>query len=90
MTNNEIDKIAKRIASIVVQALEDKQLEWDRDLITELQEFQPPSKDKEQILLAELAKCMTLLDSYLKAENYEQCSRLKRKITEIETKLNQL
>jgi len=65
MTNNEIDKIAYKIAGIVVKALEDKQHEWDRDLVMELQEFVPPQKDQEQVLLADLAKCMTLLDSYL-------------------------
>ena len=52
-----------------------------------LLELQP---DQEEELLAELARCMTLLDKYLKAEQYEKCELMKKKIKTIETKLKNL
>ena len=55
-----------------------------KDLISE---WQP---DEEEDLLAELAKSMTLLDKYLKAEQYEKCEVLKNKIKTIENKLKNL
>jgi len=46
--------------------------------------------DEEEDLLAELAKCMTLLDKYLKTEQYEKCEIIKNKIKTIENKLRRL
>jgi len=89
MTEQEINKIAIQVADIVIQALERKQLEWDTNLVAELQEF-VPRKETEQELLADLAKYMTMLDYELKHENYRECEILKNKINTIETKLNNL
>ena len=36
--------------------------------------------DVEEELLAELARCMTLMSKYLAEEKYEQCELLKRKL----------
>tara|TARA_R100001086_G_C11787701_1_gene245379 strand:- start:145 stop:417 length:273 start_codon:yes stop_codon:yes gene_type:complete len=90
MTEQEIVRIAIKMADIVIKALERKQLEWDSNLIAELQEFVPHKEETEQELLSELAKYMTMLDYELQNENYRQCEVLKNKIKSIETKLNNL
>jgi len=90
MTDKQIEQIAIRVADIVIQALEEKQTEWDKALVEDLQEFVPPAQDEEQVLLAELSKLMTLLDSYLKAEDYTSCAIVQKEIIKIETKLNNI
>lgn len=90
MTNDEINKLANKVADIVIQALEDKQTQWDNTLVANLQEFVPRVQESESQLLAELAKCMTMLDYELKNENYKECQVLQDKIKLIETKLNNL
>ena len=52
--------------------------------------FVPPNEDEEQVLLAELARLMTLLSSYLEKEEYQKCAVIQNKIKRIETKLNKL
>ena len=44
-------------------------------------------KEKEEELLSELAKCMTLMNVYTEKEEYEKCAVLKKKITTIKRKL---
>ena len=80
MTDKEIDKLAHKVARLVINNLHE-------GLISGLNEWEP---DQEEELLAELAKCMTLLDKYLKAEDYEKCDLLQKKIKTIETKLRNL
>ena len=46
--------------------------------------------DHEEELLAELARCMTLMSKYLAEEKYEQCELLKKKTKTIEQKLKNL
>ena len=57
MTDRQIEQIAIRVADIVIQALEDKQQEWDKALVADLHE-----QNTEQQLLAQLAAFMTQLD----------------------------
>ena len=80
MTENEIEKLAQRIAKLIINNLHE-------GLISGMNEWDP---DEEEDLLAELAKCMTLLDKYLKAEQYEKCEVMKNKIKTIENKLKNL
>jgi CO dehydrogenase nickel-insertion accessory protein CooC1 len=80
MTNNEIEILAQRVAKLIINHMHE-------GLISGLNEWEP---DQEEELLAELAKCMTLLDKYLKAEDYEKCDLLQKKIKTIETKLKNL
>ncbi len=47
MTDRQIEQIAIRVADIVIQALEDKQQEWDKALVADLHESLP-QQDKEQ------------------------------------------
>ncbi len=80
MTDEQIEKLALRVARLIVNNLHE-------GLMSGLNEWEP---DEEEELLAELAKCMTLLDKYLKAEDYEKCEILKNKIKLIEQKLKNL
>ena len=80
MTDKQIEQLAQRIAKLIINNLHE-------GLISGLNEWEP---DEEEDLLAELAKCMTLLDKYLKAEQYEKCELMKNKIKKIENKLRNL
>ena len=83
MTDRQIEQMAIRVADIVIQALEDKQQEWDKALVADLQ-----SQNTEQQLLAQLATAMTQLDFALSNEDYTQCAELKKQILKIENQLN--
>jgi len=77
MTDNEIEKLAQKVAKLIINNLHEGLIaEWE--------------PDEEEDLLAELARCMTLLDKYLKEEQYEKCELLKNKIRLIEEKLKNL
>jgi len=80
MTDKEIERLAQRVAKLIINNLHE-------GLLDGLNEWKP---DEEEDLLAELAKCMTLLDKYLKAEQYEKCEIMKNKIKLIEQKLKNL
>ncbi len=77
MTDGQIEQLAQRVAKIILDQLHE-------GLLIDMQ------PDEEEDLLAELAKCMTLLDKYLKAEQYEKCEIMKNKIKTIERKLKNL
>ena len=77
MTDKEIDKLAHKVAGIILTNLH----------AAVIPDLYP---DEEEELLAELARCMTLLDKYLKEEKYEKCEIMKNKIKQIENKLNNL
>ncbi len=78
MTDKDIEKIAQRVAEILYEKAHNEI------------SFGIPEEDEEQLLLAELAKSMTLLDSYLKQEQYDKCAIIQNKIKRIENKLNKL
>ena len=78
MTEDEIDKIAQKVADLVLDGiLQNADAVWHDN--TELEE---------QKLLTELAGAMTALDFQLEAENYAACEDLKKQIIKIENKLN--
>jgi|TARA_E500000318_G_C3540540_1_gene204456 hypothetical protein len=77
MNDKQIEQLAQRVAKIIVDKLHDGLL----------MDMQP---DEEEELLAELARCMTLMSKYLAEEKYEQCELLKKKIKTIEQKLKNL
>ena len=90
MTNKQIEMISQRVAELVIASLEEKQKEWDTDLVQELKSFEAPVYDNaEEKLLKELAEAMTALDYNLKLENYIRCSELKKEIIQIENQLKQ-
>jgi len=78
MTNDDIEKIAQRVADLLYQKAQ-------QDFVYEV-----PEEDQEQFLLAELAKAMTLLDAYLEKEQYDKCAIIQNKIKRIEKKLGRL
>ena len=83
MTDRQIEQMAIRVADIVIQALEDKQQEWDKALVADLHE-----QNNEQQLLAQLAAFMTQLDFALSNEDYAKCAELQEQIIKIENQLN--
>ncbi len=77
MTDEQIEQLAQRVAKIILDQLHE-------GLILDMQ------PDQEEELLAELARCMTLMSKYLAEERYEECELLKKKIKTIEKKLENL
>ena len=77
MTDEQIEQLAQRVAKLIINNLHE-------GLIAD---WQP---NQEEDLLAELARCMTLMSKYLAEEKYEQCELLKKKIKTIEQKLKNL
>ena len=77
MTDEQIEQMAQRVARIILD-------QFHEVLILDMQPY------AEEELLAELAKCMTLMSKYLAEEKYEQCELLKKKIKIIEQKLKNL
>jgi len=77
MNDEQIEQLAQRVARLIINNLHE-------GLMLDIQ------PDEEEDLLAELAKCMTLLDKYLKTEQYEKCEIIKNKIKTIENKLRRL
>ena len=91
MTNQQIEYLSQKVAELVIAALEEKQKEWDTDLVQELKSFEAPvHATAEEKLLTELAEAMTALDYNLKQENYPRCAELKATILYLENKLKQL
>jgi|TARA_B100001758_G_C17789349_1_gene293923 hypothetical protein len=77
MTDEQIEQLAQRVARIILDQLHE-------GLLIDMQ------PDQEEELLAELARCMTLMSKYLAEERYEECELLKKKIKTIEKKLENL
>ena len=77
MTDEQIEQLAQRVAKLIINTLHE-------GLIAD---WQP---NQEEDLLAELARCMTLLNRALDKEEYEKCEILKNKIKAIENKLKNL
>ena len=64
MTDEQIEQLAQRVAKIILDKLHE-------GLLIDMQ------PDEEEDLLAELARCMTLMSKYLAEEKYEECELLK-------------
>ena len=77
MTDKQIEQLAQSVAKIILDKLHE-------GLLVDMQ------PDEEEDLLAELARCMTLMSKYLAEEKYEECELLKKKIKTIEQKLKNL
>ena len=88
MTHDEIEHISRRVSELVIQALDAKQREWDKELVADLKEVIPVNNEEK--LLSDLAQAMTALDYNLKLENYTRCSQLQDEIKDIENQLKNL
>ena len=92
MTEKEIEKLAELITDKLIA----KQQEYDEQFHVDLQETM--MKDggfirqvsEEELLLAEIARLMTLLSSYEDKEQYEKAAIIKNKIDKLKTKLENL
>ena len=74
MTDEQIEQLAQRVAKIILDKLHE-------GLLIDMQ------PDEEEDLLAELARCMTLMSKYLAEEKYEECELLKKKNKNNRTKI---
>ena len=94
MTEDEIEKLAERVADLVMIGLIEKQKEWDQQFTTDIREMFGQGyslvQDEEQLLLAELARLMTLLTAYEENEQYEKAAIVNNKIQKIQNKLSKL
>jgi len=84
MTNQQIEYLSQKVAELVIKALEDKQKQWDTELVKDLKDINDNSEEK---LLSDLAQAMTALDYNLKLENYTRCVELQATINDIEKQL---
>ena len=81
MTNKELKKLARLVAEYVVQEIEVKQLD-------EL--FTASLNDPYELLIAELARLMTLIASYEESEQYEKAAIIKTKIDRLQKQIEKL
>ena len=94
MTRDELDYLAERIADLVMVGLIEKQKEWDQQFTNDVNQMfgagYDVMQDEEQLLLAELARLMTLLSQYEEREQYEKAAIVQNKIKRIQNKLSKL
>ena len=81
MTEQEIKKLAQLIAEYVVKEIEIKHLD-------EL--FTASLDDPYELLIAELARLMTLIVSYEDSEQYEKAAIIKNKIDRLQKQIEKL
>ncbi len=96
MTEQELEKLAIKIADLVVVGLIEKQKEWDQQFTNDVSEMFADGfgnarlASEEELLLAELARLMTLLSQYEEREQYEKAAIVNNKIQKIQSKLSKL
>ena len=94
MTHEELDYLAERVATLVMEGLIEKQKEWDQQFTSDVEKMfgggYVQMQDQEQLLLAELARLMTLLSQYEESEQYEKAAIVNNKIRMVQNKLSKL
>ena len=96
MTEKQIEKLAIKIADLVLVGLIEKQKEWDQQFTADVGKIMQDSfgnarmVSQEELLLAELARLMTLLNGYEEKEEYEKAAIIQNKIKIIEKRLRNL
>ena len=94
MTEQEMEELAIKVADLVIVGLIEKQKEWDQQFTNDVNEMFGQGyslvQDEEQLLLAELARLMTLLSQYEEREQYEKAAIVQNKIQKIQNKLSKL
>ena len=96
MTESDIEKLAIRVAELVLDGLLEKQKEWDQQFTADVGKLMrnelgtPNLVSQEELILAEMARLMTLMASYEEKEQYEKAAIVKRKIEILQNKLNNL
>lgn len=103
MTEQEMNDFADIMAEKVFQLIMERQKELDAQFIEQVKEsgadvsvgMQPyfgaeGNASDEEVLLAEMARLMTLLATYEEREQYEKAAIIKNKIDKIERKIKNL
>lgn len=96
MTDEQLEKLATRVAELVLTGLIEKQKEWDQQFTNDLNELTQDGfgnarlVNEEELILAEIARLMTLLSSYEEKEQYEKAAIIHNKLKILENKLNNL
>ena len=96
MNEKELEKLANRVAELVLEGLIEKQKEWDQQFTTDLNELAQVGfgnarlVNEEELILAEIARLMTLLSSYEENEQYEKAAIIHNKLKILENKLKRL
>ena len=104
MTEEEMDKFSDLLAEKVFKLIMDRQADLDQQFIEQVkasgQDIEitlqqdvfgnQGNASDEEVLLAELARLMTLLKAYEDKEQYEKAAIIKNKIDRIETKIRNL
>ena len=94
MSEEEMDYISEQVADRVFKLLVKKQQEWDQQYTSEIQDMFNEGHvkmiDEDELLLAEIARLMTLLSSYEESEQYDKAAIIHNKIKILENKLNKL
>ena len=85
MTDKQINDIANIISAKVIEFIEQKQQEFDKEWLS--LHFQ---QNDEDYLMSKLAQLLTKLDKTLQSEDYEKCAQIKRDIIKIENQLKNL
>lgn len=81
MTKKELDYVAEKVADAIVEKL----FNSENVRISTL-----PSATDEQMIIAEVARLMTLLSQYEESEEYEKAAIIHNKITKLEKILKKL
>jgi len=96
MTDEQLEKLAVRVAKLVLDGLIEKQKEWDQQFTADLSNlFQDGFGNaklvsEEELILEEIARLRTLLSSYEENEQYEKAAIIHNKLKILENKLNKL
>jgi len=95
MNEHEMEWLSELIAEKVMVKLIEKQREWDMQFtndVSKIMESNPDIRmaDDEELLLAEMARLMTLLSSYEEKEEYEKAAIVQNKIRILQKKLDRL
>ena len=95
MTEQELEYLAEIISQRVLDKLIAKQREWDMQFTNDVMHIMQNNPniqmaDKEELLLAEMARLMTLLSTYEDKEEYEKAAIVQNKIRILQKKLARL
>lgn len=95
MTEQELEYLAEIISQRVMDKLIAKQKEWDMQFTNDVMHIMQSNPniqmaDKEELLLAEMARLMTLLSTYEDKEEYEKAAIVQNKIRILQKKLDRL
>lgn len=81
MTKKELDYVAEKVSDAIVEKLFNSE---------NFEVSSMPSATDEQMIIAEVARLMTLLSQYEESEEYEKAAIIQNKITKLEKIIKKL